>query len=1537
MMKMKTAMWWVVIAVLVLPFSLAEPMQTIALNCGFSSATTLTCGSTLTLLCNVTTTLANGQPSPAAITTVVAQINGEQETMSLYAGTAYNGTWRVQKTVGASYAHESVVKLEGVTVMDKSAFSCFSATDGADGIGCPLTNGIIQVANDCACAYVESFGPVTPDNRRSLTKTLEAGCSGVSGAPEYVWADYCDPGWVPQYSACTGAWGVGVANMSGTMTKTYTSTNPTCCSATRASGAGVGDVNHEGGSDCNPPIDGNGAATFQCQQEVWPSYQLTTYATGNNRRSEGFREDSYTTYSSNVVQGTQPLMWDFDRDGREEIIVVDDNSKYVRMYSHKMQLESQVFVSGLMSAGQSALWGINDFSGTSAASGYDVAASVEVGTSNPKIIVPMMVGSSAQVRVYNVSVSGGVGTLVELVANRRTYGSVDISGVNCLLGHAYGKPDSCYVMTSDGVGYQFEPDDVQANDRSQGLFGYFSGGSWVVNSYQKVFNRNMVPMFIGGAVTNEYPPVYVVWWVYDRSFFVGFDQKTQVQLIVTQSNMTPNRAFLLRSPDVNAGVEQSFYSWNPTVVRRATENESLSQVLDYIMLSTKQTTSSNNTYFSVFSVPYLLSSSFVENLVMSEPQRKVVWQGDEVANDCLSNVVQAECNGDGVQYGGLMYNVLDDNQVGLGLSSFDAPSIGGVVANSNTNFTQVFFTGDKQYAVLIVGASYGATSTISFRRVSDGAIIWSQSVGGFQSGMGAATFDAENDVLYYVYRFDNAGPSGWNLRAVAFVNRASPAVYTIAGRGLSFSNTAPNSIILTEEYVAANEYFGGLYFHFTSRRTIPNVSMTVFSTGLGFGSYGVSNNAMDETGIAMLGSAMTLDIDNFLETSGVNATLYGTGGYSVSNRQVASPKFLVSNNRKLVVTSLNPFTYYVTATGCPSYFSPLFYGSDRYIFGMITDTLHGGPRYGWCDFSDEISPVIGGVYGLLTTNYSDATQRLSATEYIVTGSSTNVAPNNPRFVNFDETQEAPGESVQGSNARALCIDPVLGVAREAIIPQSVGCGPLTAVDVDADGTDELLSMGGIENMGTNEWMVTFRQNRLFYNTSWVLPVDIDGNYRTDLLYVSPSEQVIKMLVSNIGLESVAIGDPVLSTLNCVVRNGSNVVTVQVAGTMPNPEATTISLTSSDGRSLTFSRAEGPNIDVSFASSGTYSIVAKLVQAYPSYVETATKSCSVNIVLPEVGKCSLEADGEFNYVDFLSNHGWTGTGSSKIPSAGFITLVPSDSVSYAVDQCNEYSVVTVRERLYADSLSKLTLKDVDGKVIAGFLVDLGTVYTLAGNPVVSVTPGAAIVVDIELDAATNKVNWYVDGVVKSSVDQVFSTLGSVSITGPGAVDYVRILKSGVSVGGVVEGDLGTEGAVQCLKGDYSVLADCDAELRNDPSADVRRSYPTLARYCASNGLTGCRYGELQCVVAYNQQCWKEAYNYCVRVGYGLEEGTIYSESNLEGGTVCTAVLGMSSGFNSIVKPTVKVGWAVLTSNAVVALVLLLVLIVIGGFVVKQRGR
>jgi hypothetical protein len=546
-----------------------------------------------------------------------------------------------------------------------------------------------------------------------------------------------------------------------------------------------------------------------------------------------------------------------------------------------------------------------------------------------------------------------------------------------------------------------------------------------------------------------------------------------------------------------------------------------------------------------------------------------------------------------------------------------------------------------------------------------------------------------------------------------------------------------------------------------------------------------------------------------------------------------------------------------------------------------------------------------------------------------------------RRIQIDGTHESPAESGGGFTNRAMCFDKDL-VVKTQIPFGYFNVGPVTRSDLahgDERGMDELLWVGGIVDTFHSQTEETFRSGTSSRMQDWYLPVSLDGNSYADIVASEPSRALLRVLVSNVALESISVGDPAIRDLRCAVVEGTGLAQIVVAASLPNPLTGYIDIDPGDGTSWATrdSTAVG-QYTYDYQKSGSYTIRVRVGDtANPDNVVTSSCAVEVEIVDEEISQCTLDPDGEFNYNgESVAAHGWTGNNYVAAVN-GHVILTGSQTIEYDVSACAQ-TTVTLSASLIPAAGATIMLKDAQGAAVASVKFDTGGVVKNGmGGPIDTWTSAGFVEVQIAVSAAAGQYVIYIDGTVVYVGESEFSGVASVALTGQGEFDYVRIVGSGITFvpGGGMTGDGGSSFTACGDTGDVTYLDACDPELSQSGNIDERTSYQNVWEYCASLESGACDYCQLRAVMIYNQDCTKEAMNYCVYVTYPDLLDAEPRAATYDGATVCSANLFATAMYAKIVEPSGSIIWYLITKNWPVVLIMVLLLVIIGAFMSRRK--
>ncbi len=1525
------------------------------------------CGDVAQASCDLTSLLTGGGVSNLDITSVKFTIAGVAHTATLDSGSAVNGTWVVDYEITTGMA--STLTIEEVAVIEESGGSCLATQVVKSPPGCLWTiSGNLNLGNVCSCTYAESAGSLLPTNRREFLRTPSAGCGDVETTVFYEWVDYCDPEWTPVYTECIGAWNAS-GSPTGTTFKSYSSANPACCAAT-ADGAGYIDYNHGGGSDCVPPPDGSSPANeFQCALGAWPKYQDEMSALGGDSRDSGLLYDDLTEYSRSNQVLHQPVVFDMDRDGFDEIVVYDNASGELRMYGFDMQLESAVVVGVNYTVSQIALAGVDDYGSTQAsfASGYQLSAFVASGGS-PKVVVPVFDGVDAYVRTYEV-VAGSL-----TLDNTDIYPSVGgISGVACMVDTV--SSTDCYFVTGDGRQWRYN---IEGDTSYPSTYKFpFWLTAWFENTVGTTIDAFMVPTIYIDQTGQDR---IAWWWVNNATWDAFSSSKILYHGVITDEDLIAVSSFRVITPGIGSYANnEDVQLWNPVAMNWGNFNTGqivFTGAFPYFASGDK-----------MIVVAGMLTPGSQDSNV--DVTAKNVWHGDKEDGDCVSNPVSVACGDSSANYVGMQYNVVN-RAFGAASGGNDPALLFGRTMESFENCTirptdcvnyelRGAWAIDEQYQIILSYQQYTASYYYLYDSYADNMrVIFSDSAGSMNGGHSDLYFDPETEYLWVINSYSQScGFPCTNRRQNLDVYDLTDkfAFAHIYSEQQSCSSNGPSCWDRFGKIMPVDDYM--MWGRRAFDRDNPALGSIASLPSDRYGSYGqhteIAYDVNDDRmyvepaggGIGIFeGFAAELD-------GGANATEIALDrDQIVFNFDSGDPRFItrVTSGAKMVrQTSPGSGTWVTTTTGCGFDFNALYYKSDNYIVGIVYDPYASGginveSYMAVCDFSDQGNPTVtrfdlamddgSSGYGRYYTVYDDKDGNGAGFVAFMFPGYTAGVPDG-EYLTLFSYDDGHAASVPASlYGKAVCIDPRNGVVgRSTGIPAGAICGPITRAYVNDDAYHDLVGIGGIASPATYEWLTTFNPSHAYEPMSWAMAMDLDGNLVTDMLQMRTPQSTLKAMISNVALESVAIGDPSLDSLNCIQRDESNVVVVQVVGKMPNPELTVIVLnypecgsgSCTSGVDHEYPRADGPTFDIPFEVPGTHTITGYFRQKYPEVLTSNKESCTVEITQTATGLqvCSLGNDGEFNYDSTLADHSWYGTGSSAQPTEGYVELAAGREVTYDVPGCIS-SFTTIEQRVNLNHGTRFEVLDGQGRTLIGYFSNDGQLLSVTGENLAEHDPNSWYIMSIEIDPSTSLMTIKMNGDAIYSVDGS-AIVGSVKMIHTGKVDYVRVSGQGLPDGeGGIVGDADGDGIVDpgegevTAEGDWLILEQCNASIRDDPDIGVRNSYVTLAEYCLTVKGGSCDYSDLQKVIQVNGDCTKEAMNYCVKVTHPLKLKGVGSDSAIiEGGTVCAANLGVSALFTKIGTPIGGIVWTVFTSNWQTILLIALVAVLIALATKKRK--
>jgi hypothetical protein len=1588
---------WLLFVVAFSPFVFAVvPEQISLVGCELQSSS-VSCNQVLNVSC-----LASVNYGSAIVTDVRMYVNNKEVSASRVSGSSTNGTWVGQYTVSSSDTGKPIVlngafiRASGSTSTGVSTCYTNSATQ-LDQNSCFISFGSVTSAvNSCVCSYSTVASATTINNSVVYTRTPSAGCLDTAVVQFEEFKDFCDPGWTVQYSGCIVS-NPSVNPFVGVQTKSYYSSNPSCCLQTQ-SAAGYVWYNHNTGSDCVEPIDHG--QVVSCSIDSWMQFQGDVLNSGFSSASS-FNSADYVRHTILGSSVFQPLVYDVNGDGFPELIVFSNSSMSIWRFeggSYSL-IEQQLFSYGI--TGQPALWGVTVV-------GDDVVVEQFVkNNGRPLLLVPHRQSvNGSRLGIYSFS-SGG-----QINVHSLQLFDYDLSGVSCYL-------DVCYFMEVDDVGlthtygYYVYPDStVLAGPvvlSSTAVDGYPASNFTALQDVLGV--PGGVPVVFPVKVAGQFSRAnsFVLWpmYRYDSGFdyFHGFVKVTDG----FTGHLGVSR--LMPVSNVQSGLwSQISYSFSGGLV--------VDDYVAYVSYSEVFNTS-NGVKQSLGVYAFPLKVSFTDYVAPSSQSfnPKTVWQGSfSSSSEGLSNVVLS--GGSPVVVGSVQ------SSSELSSSSFNPPvllsqTLSGALLSegtfvSSSDLQMYTSTLDGQYVYMSKGGVWKGI------RQFDGVVVDSATLSGSKS-VNSLFYDQSSDILYV-----GAGVTGNNLFPALYGYDVSARTSKILMTDLNVcamvvnSNTNPSVTCVDPSFVRLQGVYDGRLYWVddqwgssivtTSRmRSIPvgvttsscvNVS-SCSSAGL---LYSTPSDVITVSGLSLIANNSvevafsfvgdTLNVSDFALFTGsreqylfgLENTFAGSGAdayggstnnlglrtISLFNHDLNSPRWISTTGNKVKVSSWDPFVYSQPVATCGADFYPVFYNSDRHILGITTNPnkmfVRPGdgllvPQFAYCDFSDEAVPKVVAYHG-------------TPVPWVGNVSSGAVSVNPPRVVSSNNLYDGSGSY---SLVIAGCWHDEVGTcagddgSQSGLIVQVWSLDRFREPAVDSAGAFSFavgLSYNSLVGLVDSSFVVSgfspvayasvadwygsgydsvvvpsgvYSFNNLSFRSfnvgssqlnEFVLPFDQNNDGVLDL-FADLGQSFSHVYISNPIVSSLQSGPLELKNLRCQVLPGSGRVAVQVFATAPDPSRVAVSIDSGSGF-VSRSVSSSGEYFVQYSSSGSKRIRVMVRSTVDG--SSDTKSCDVVVSLPSAKElsCSMGVDGEFSYTSSIVNHGWSvvrGSSSRLLPSSGILMTQFGDSIQYPLSGCL-YDSITVEARLQNSQRAIFAIVGSDPSNVFAFRFDERTGTLYNQDGVVLKSLSSFIQMnDVRFVIARSS------GTVSFYFgDELLFTqsLGSFNLASVVLENamFVDYVRL-TSSGDIVFDDSGVNYSV-VLTGNVDSLRSC-VDVSAHSSRVSRLSYSDVSAYCSSLSKGYCSVLELQAIANSYGDCSKQTYNYCVYEEYPRVMGLPRDSSSYQGGTFCSGLLVTYGTYSTIVSPFVSQLWGVLTSNILVFLLIVFVVVVIVPLIIHSRRR
>lgn len=1242
-------------------------------NCALG-ASTYSCSDSITASCNVVNTI-----SSIPVNAVTFTISGRSVSGSLFSGNSTNGVW--QGTIANDVLlADQTISLQYVSASTTSGKTCSGAGATDVPAGCHVTFGAqISASNTCSCTYSASIGPKTIYNTQVTTYTPNSACT--TGASENTaFVDYCDPLWQASYGACTGTFTDPANPLLGKMLKTYTKGDPSCCVKTSA-GAGYVWFNHNTGSDCKEPIDQG--TYISCNMDpVTQSGLDSVHSFKDSSTNFNINQNTNTVVSDDVVY--QPLMYDFNNDGRDEIVVFSDLSGVeVKLYSNSLTLLDSDSQSFTAITGQPVLAGIvKNEDGT-----YHIPLTTNA-TSDPYILVPVIQGGVGKVAKYKVA--GTSLNFIEYIVTSSS--SAGFTGIMC-----HG--DACYFADMNPAHSYMYSYDVKlglANNVGLGNGALFSFGE--VNQY----NHGSGWSIHSGYSVHNLPPVYLDSGPY-IGFLVGNISVHYVMLMGgagTPENGLPVSMIMLYPESL---VGSTLTAWSFPGMSVVSNNIVLSFSESYVGVTNK--TVLGVTGVNVHPDMFVGGGTYATYPLYTN----ILWQGSVTdSTEGISNIATDSSDHNNPR---AYVKVSTKTYSGGSSTGFLLPFLNKFTSNfvfDNLKSGMVV-SSDKQY---VYGVGYNSVTTyyaMKGFRISDGFNMLNQQFTGFSYAGYNYIYDQSLKNTYY-YELNNKNiiitrslarsGSGYYRGAIMKYDVSDPLspnnvgpIYYSMGQSTSnelytikgiFSPTSSNNpyVVYVDQYPQFHLGSPTPILGFVSSLS-PPLSSVIKSEMVGAGlSYPNSYIIAYDSANDLLYTQSEI-IHNIRSVTNVTHTLLPPIGVALQfgmrsageanignkgglfNYDFERPRYIDSEGHKVKINiddPNNPTFTTTTATcmfnsGYGLEFLPLLYSSDSYILGINLRTVIGAsPQFAYCDFTDEGAPVIvnlgvvaphGNRWVAVGTQpngyyiwerpdyYSVASYAANNMVYDGSGGWYLIATNRDvgewtqqdlstglALYDLDGTH-VPVIQSSASSALSTTVYKLNtdGATDGSVVSSYTSSSKIGLMDYAGEGVLDVVTPDGFYDFNTGQF-IAFKTGNDYPGES-VLPIDINSDGFTDLLTYGGYSR-LRLVTTTPSADAIQAGNLSIVKFECSQIPNTGNVQFRLAATSPAPDDMVVSIDPGDGRGYITQAVTSytGTYTVPYSSSGTYTSTAKVYDSSNPF-NIATASCSIPVTV--VGVTSTKTD------------------------------------------------------------------------------------------------------------------------------------------------------------------------------------------------------------------------------------------------------------------------------------------------------------------------
>jgi hypothetical protein len=320
---------------------------------------------------------------------------------------------------------------------------------------------------------------------------------------------------------------------------------------------------------------------------------------------------------------------------------------------------------------------------------------------------------------------------------------------------------------------------------------------------------------------------------------------------------------------------------------------------------------------------------------------------------------------------------------------------------------------------------------------------------------------------------------------------------------------------------------------------------------------------------------------------------------------------------------------------------------------------------------------------------------------------------------------------------------------------------------------------------------------------------------------------------------------------------------------------------------------------------------------------------------------------------------------KSPSGGFLSYTTSTSTSIVHSaSCNKNTLTADFRTATAASAdisfiigSSVTTGGTGGSPVAVMRFKDGAIYAFKDGQYLNVSSYSqslteySIVVDVDAqiyylyykDAVSGSfVKIYSGTLLSANVETLYSGYVQVDyVKGSVNIDYITVSGSGAKktipiptpIVDKLVVDYGCSPELSKYLVCNTTISDLAFSNSNESAGSRVSAYPDVYTYCSTCN-QDCNYDALRNIALFNQNCYRQAFNYCVDKAYPDAQNMISANSG-DGILVCTSVFAIGTVTKKIAIPVIGDLWSIITANIWETMLFFVVIIVIAAVLTRKK--